>query len=157
MMTHAADPKSSRELLVLRERMRSWRFYDHFRTDREAPARISRPGTRTFALAGDGADLAAALQTVIENGDDEALNEAIGDAFPDSSIAIEVNDGLFELRMQQHGLLRPLRASELSDGTLRYLLLVAALVTPSPPPLIVLNEPETSLHPGLLAPLGPGR
>jgi predicted ATPase len=154
MMTHAADPKSSRELLVLRERMRSWRFYDHFRTDREAPARISRPGTRTFALAGDGADLAAALQTVIENGDDEALSEAIGDAFPDSSIAIEVSDGLFELRMQQHGLLRPLRASELSDGTLRYLLLVAALVTPVPPPLIALNEPETSLHPGLLAPLG---
>ncbi len=56
--------------------------------------------------------------------------------------------------MEQHGLLRPLRASELSDGTLRYLLLVAALMTPSPPPLIVLNEPETSLHPGLIAPLG---
>jgi predicted ATPase len=63
MMTQAADTKSGRELLVLRERMRSWRFYDHFRTDREAPARTSRVGTRTFGLAGDGADLAAALQS----------------------------------------------------------------------------------------------
>jgi predicted ATPase len=154
MMTHAADATSGRELLVLRERMRSWRFYDHFRTDRDAPARISRVGTRTFALAGDGADLAAALQTINETGDDQSLSAAIGDAFPGSSLAIEESGGIFELHMHQHGLLRPLRVSELSDGTLRYLLLVAALMTPRPPPLIVLNEPETSLHPDLIEPLG---
>ena len=40
--------------------------------------------------------------------------------------------------------------AELSDGTLRYLLWVAALLTPRPPALLVLNEPETSLHPDLL-------
>jgi predicted ATPase len=153
MMTHAADATSGRELLVLRERMRSWRFYDHFRTDRDAPARIARVGTRTFALAADGADLAAALQTTIEN-DDEKLSAAIDDAFPGSSIAIKETRGIFELHMHQHGLLRPLSVSELSDGTLRYLLLVAALMTPLPPPLVVLNEPETSLHPDLIAPLG---
>ena len=56
--------------------------------------------------------------------------------------------------MHQSGLLRPLRAAELSDGTLRYLLWVAALLTPRPPPLLVLNEPETSLHPDLLPALG---
>jgi predicted ATPase len=154
MMTHAADATAGRELLVLRERMRSWRFYDHFRTDRDAPARVSRVGTRTFALAGDGADLAATLQTIVENGDDQGLSAAIDDAFPGSSLAIDASGGIFELYMHQHGLLRPLRASELSDGTLRYLLLVAALMTPRPPPLVVLNEPETSLHPDLIAPLG---
>ena len=62
-------------------------------------------------------------------------------------------DGYFELEMRQHGLLRPLKAAELSDGTLRYLLLVAALLSPRPPPLMVLNEPESSLHPDLLDPL----
>jgi predicted ATPase len=55
--------------------------------------------------------------------------------------------------MSQHGLLRALKAAELSDGTLRYLLLMAALLSPRPPALMVLNEPETSLHPDLLAPL----
>jgi predicted ATPase len=50
-------------------------------------------------------------------------------------------------------LLRPLEAPELSDGTLRYLLLAAALFSPRLPPLLVLNEPENSLHPDLLAPL----
>ena len=52
--------------------------------------------------------------------------------------------------MHQHGLLRPLKAAELSDGTLRYLLWIAALLTPRPPELLVLDEPEASLHPDLL-------
>ena len=62
--------------------------------------------------------------------------------------------GWFDLEMEQHGLLRPLKAAELSDGTLRYLVWVAALLTPRPPGLLVLNEPETSLHPDLLPALG---
>lgn len=153
MMTHAADPRGVPELLMLRERMRGWRFYDHFRTDPDAPARRARVGTRTPVLASDGADIAAALQTINEIGDPEALNEAIEDAFPGSSVEVSETDGLFEVTMHQRGLLRPLRISELSDGTLRHLLLVAALLTPRPPSLLVLNEPETSLHPDLLAPL----
>lgn len=153
MMTHAADPKELSELLILRERMRRWRFYDHFRTDAEAPARGARVGTRTPALAADGSDLAAALQTIREIGDEAGLDRAIEDAFPGAAVEIEDAGGKFELRMRQHGLLRPLGAAELSDGTLRYLLLLAALLTPRPPGLIVLNEPETSLHPDLLPPL----
>jgi predicted ATPase len=153
MMTHAADPKDGLELLVMRERMRAWRFYDHLRTDRDAPARFPKIGTRTPVLSGDGGDLAAALQTILEIGDETALEEAIDDAFPGASIRISVTDGYFELLMQQKGLLRELRASELSDGTLRYLLLAAALLSPRPAPLVVLNEPETSLHPALLQPL----
>ena len=47
-------------------------------------------------------------------------------------------------------MLRALSAAELSDGTLRYLLWTATLLTPRPPELMVLNEPETSLHPDLL-------
>ncbi|WP_346894423.1 AAA family ATPase [uncultured Roseibium sp.] len=154
MMTHAADPQNALELLVMRDRMRGWRFYDHLRTDVEAPARMPRIGTRTTALGPDGGDLAAALRTIQEIGDAELLAESVDDAFPGSEIEIQVSDGLFEVLMYQRGLLRPLRTSELSDGTLRYLLLIALLLTPRPPPLLVLNEPETSLHPKLLEPLG---
>lgn len=153
MMTHAADPRHMPELLALRDRMRGWRFYDHLRTDKDAPARRSQVGTRTPALAGDGADLAAAIQTIAEIGDWSGFVAAIDDAFPGSQVEVQETAGLFEVVMHQQGLLRPLRAAELSDGTLRYLLLAAALMTPRPPELIVLNEPETSLHPDLLAPL----
>jgi predicted ATPase len=150
MMTHCADPREALELLLLRERMRDWRFYDHFRTDREAPARRPQVGTYTPVLASDGSDLAAAVQTIREIGSEVELGEAIADAFPGASIEILDTDGYFELEMRQHGLLRPLKAAELSDGTLRYLLWIAALLTPRPPGLLVLNEPETSLHPDLL-------
>jgi predicted ATPase len=153
MMTHCADLRDSLELLLLRERMRDWRFYDHFRTDREAPARRPQVGTYTPVLASDGTDLAAAIETIRAIGDEGALSGAITDAFPGSSIEIAETDGYFELSMRQYGLLRPLKTAELSDGTLRYLLLIAALLSPRPPSLMILNEPETSLHPDLLPPL----
>ena len=154
MMTHCADPRNTPELLALREDIRAWRFYDHFRTDAGAPARLPQIGTHTPVLSHEGADLAAALQTIREIGDGPALDEAVADAFPGSSVEVSYDDGWFELEMNQHGLLRPLKAAELSDGTLRYLLWVAALLTPRPPGLLVLNEPETSLHPDLLPALG---
>ncbi|MEO8751198.1 MAG: AAA family ATPase [Casimicrobiaceae bacterium] len=154
MLSQLADPRRTPELLALREQIRSWRFYDHFRTDAAAPTRMPQLGTHTPVLGHDGGDLAAALQTIREIGDGEALDEAVDDAFPGASIAIENHDGRFETAMQQHGLLRPLKAVELSDGTLRYLLWIAALLSPRPPELLVLNEPETSLHADLLPALG---
>lgn len=153
MMTHGADPHDGLELLILRERMREWRFYDHLRTDREAPARRPQVGTYTPVLASDGADMAAAIRTIVEIGNPEELDETVADAFPGASLNVAVTDGYFELEMKQHGLLRALKTSELSDGTLRYLLLIAALLSPRPPELMILNEPETSLHPDLLEPL----
>ncbi len=154
MMTEFADPQAAPEMLALREQMRSWRFYDHFRSDAGAPARQPQLGTYTPVLADDGADLAAALQTIREIGDAEALDRAVDDAFPGARIEVHVAEDRFETRMHQHGLLRALTAAELSDGTLRYLLWIAALLTPRPPALLVLNEPETSLHPDLLPALG---
>jgi predicted ATPase len=150
MMTHCSDPREAIELLVLRERMRNWRFYDHLRTDRDAAARRPQIGTYTPVLASDGSDLAAAVQTIREIGDADALDDAIGDAFPGGRVEVIGSDGYVELEMIQKGLLRPLKAAELSDGTLRYLLLAAALLSPRPPGLMILNEPETSLHPELL-------
>jgi predicted ATPase len=146
MMTHCADPREAQELLIMRERMRAWRFYDHLRTDVEAPARRPQIGTRTPALAGDGSDLAAAVQTIREIGDGDAFDAAIEHAFPGHTIDVAITGSYFEIEMRQPGLLRPLKATELSEGTLRFLLLAAALLSPRPPGLMVLNEPENSLH-----------
>ncbi|MEU7135986.1 AAA family ATPase [Streptomyces sp. NPDC046261] len=153
MLSELADPQLAPDLLRLRELIRSWRFYDHVRTDAHAPARTARIGTRTPVLSHDGGDLAAALETIREIGDRDALNRAVDAAFPGSRVQVESHDGRFELKLHQHGLVRPLSAGELSDGTLRYLLWAAALLTPRPPELLVLNEPEASLHPDLLPPL----
>jgi predicted ATPase len=154
MLSEFADPGQAPEVLRVRKQIRSWRFYDHIRTDAAAPARASQIGTRTPVMSHDGADVAAALQTIRETGDAAALDQAIDLAFPGSRIAVESEGGgRLGLLLHQHGLLRPLSAAELSDGTLRYLLWAAALLAPRPAALLVLNEPETSLHSQLLVPL----
>lgn len=150
MLSELADPQAAPELLALRERVRSWRFYDHVRTDAGAPARQPQIGTRTTVLSHDGTDLAASLQTIAEIGDSDALAEAIDGAFPDSTLEIRCPDARFEVTLRQPGMMRALTAAELSDGTLRYLFWVAALLTARPAELTVLNEPEASLHPDLL-------
>lgn len=44
----------------------------------------------------------------------------------------------------------PIPATRLSDGTLRYLCLLAVLCHPNPPPLVCIEEPELGLHPDVL-------
>lgn len=153
ILSELAEPQRYPEVFALRERLRGWRFYDGFRTDADSPLRQPRTSVQTGALAHDGRDVAAALQTIVEIGDEEALHSAIDDAFPGSRLAILGDDARLEIGLDTHGLLRTLRAAELSDGTLRYLCLLAALLSPRPPELLVLNEPEQSLHPDLLRPL----
>ena len=153
LFTAVSDPLEAPEVFQLRRMIQSWRFYDSFRTDRLAPARIGRLATRTPSLAADGGNLAAAVQTIFEIGDKEGLQGAIADAFPGCRLEVDTSQPVFRLQLHQPGLLRPLEAAELSDGTLRYVLLAAALFSPRLPPLLVLNEPENSLHPDLLAPL----
>ena len=58
-------------------------------------------------------------------------------------------DGLVSLFLEEAGN-RSMAASRLSDGTLRYLCLLAVLLHPQPPPLIAIEEPELGLHPDLL-------
>ncbi len=152
MLAEYAHPGALPELAAVRDRLRGWRFYDGFRVDAAAPARRPQVGTRTPVLSDDGGDLAAAVQTIVEAGFDD-LPRAVADAFDGATVSVAVHDGLFELQLHQRGMLRPLRAAELSDGTLRFLLWGAALLSPRPPSLMVLNEPETSLHPDLVAPL----
>ena len=155
VLSQLREPHLYPELSSLRTEMSRWRFYHHFRTDAESPLRHPQVGVRTPVLAHDGRDLAAALQTINEVGQSQDLHEAIRQAFPGASLEIEHDEdnGMFAVLLRMPGLRRPLRARELSDGTLRYLCLLAALLSPHPPALLALNEPETSLHPDLLEPL----
>jgi len=150
LLDELVDPITHPDIAAVREVVRGWRFYDSFRVDPDAPARQPQVGTRTDVLAGDGHDLAPAIATILESAWAEPLQQAVGDAFSGSALTVTDSAGRFEVGLRQPGLLRALSAHELSDGTLRYLLLAAALLSPRPPGLMVLNEPETSLHPDVL-------
>jgi predicted ATPase len=59
--------------------------------------------------------------------------------------------GTIQLFLHYAGLKSPVPATRLSDGTVRYLCLLAVLNHPEPPPLVCLEEPELGLHPDLVA------
>jgi predicted ATPase len=143
------------ELFAVASELGNWRFYHQFRTDADSPLRQAQVVVQTPVLSPDGQDLAAALRTIIEQGRGEEVAHEIDKAFPGATLEF-VGDSAtarFSVAMRMPGIRRPFEAAELSDGTLRYLCLLAALLTCRSPSLIALNEPETSIHPDLLAPL----
>ena len=61
---------------------------------------------------------------------------------------VRIKGGTVEVFLTEGDFIMP--ASRLSDGTLRYLCLLAILCDPNPPPLVCIEEPELGLHPDLL-------
>ncbi|PWR19827.1 AAA family ATPase [Zavarzinia compransoris] len=147
------EPHLYPEVAAAQGEMARWRFYHHFRTDAASPIRNPQVGTRTTVLAADGHDLAAAVATLREGGPSAALDRAVDRAFPGARLEVEHDRGEFTLLLKRHDIERPFAARELSDGTLRFLCLATALLSARPSPLLILNEPDQSLHPDLAAPL----
>lgn len=132
----------------------SWGFYPPTSTGLDAAIRrpqLLRPGLR---LATNGGNLASALHAlqnryphVYDDLVDRLRNACAG--FKYLSFPPEGGDGMINLRWweepydEEFGF----SANLLSDGTLRLLMLLAILLSPDPPPLICIDEPELGLHP----------
>jgi len=82
----------------------------------------------------------------------ERVEETLHLAFPDfDHLELRVvGAGQITLAWHEKSLTVPLYPTQLSEGTLRFLWLATALLSPEPPPLILIDEPEISLHPELL-------
>lgn len=151
VLSQISDPRRFPYLSALRDHVARWRFYHQFRTDEHSPIRKPQVGVFTPVLSHDGHDLGAALATILELGDSSGLLDSVKRALNGAQLSVDVDEtARFFVRLKTPGLLRPLDTAELSDGTLRFLCLAAALASPRLPPLLALNEPETSLHPDLL-------
>lgn len=142
------------ELEAVRREMLEWRLYHDFRTDAGSPIRQPCHAIATPTLSPDGCDLAAVLATLaIIRQDTADLDAAIEDAFPGAHLEAGDEGSWCRMSLAFPDMPRPFSAPELSDGTLKYLCLLGALMGYRLPPLIALNEPEASLHPSLLPPL----
>src|SRR5688500_2591395 len=96
------------EVASIAERIQGWRFYHHFRTDPEAPMRQPQVGVRTHVLAASGDDLAAAIQTIREVGNEQALHDAVSDAFPGGRVLVHADEMLrVGIAMEMPGIQRP--------------------------------------------------
>lgn len=153
ILTGARDPHKYPDLSALRMELLNWRFYHHFRTDKDSPLRKPQLPVMTEIMSHDGSDFVSALGTILEIGDKDGLLAALDDAFPGSILTIDHSKRGLRLRLRTQGFSRAFDTAELSDGTLQYLCLLAAIYSPRPPSVLAINEPETSVHPDLYEPL----
>ncbi|MEM9724609.1 MAG: AAA family ATPase [Pseudomonadota bacterium] len=157
-LSAAAAPDRHPELDRMRRLLSAMRFHHQFRADPASPLRGPQPAIMTPSLASDGVNWAAALASLMmvehDGFSQSAAARAVAEAFPGGELVLEEAAGVVSVGLQTAEFTRPFAAPELSDGTLRFLVLTAALTALRPPPFLALNEPEASLHPNLLVPLG---
>lgn len=140
------------EIARLRDEILAWRFFHGFRTDADSALRRPSRAVTSPTLAADGSNLGAVFATLRHIREDTVdLDQAIADAFPGVELVVPPVEehATFGLRYPEMPK-RVFLPHELSDGTLQFLALAGALLSYRLPPLIALNEPETSLHPSLL-------
>lgn len=104
------------------------------------------------ALLPDVRNLGLALNK-IEHGDRwPELNSYLHRFLPRfNRLTTRVKDGSVQIYLHETGLQTPIPAPRLSDGTIRFIALLAILLDPGIAPLICLEEPELGLHPDAIA------
>jgi predicted ATPase len=140
---------------IFRQQLAEWRVYHDVDVSQSATLRqptIARHETR---VEPDGQNLISVLHTLytgdrdFKNDINLAMRAAFGDDF-DELVFPPAADQRIQLRVRWKTLSREQSASDLSDGTLRFLFLLTVLASPKPAPLIAIDEPETGLHPSML-------
>ena len=145
-LSQVKEPAKFPFVSLVKQVLSSWRFYHEFDTSSRSPLRVPQVAFWSPKLEDDGENLASVIQTIWEGGFKQDFDDIFEQAFSDMSIAISSMQNRLELSVAQTHLSRRLNLSEVSDGTLRFLCLAAALLSLDKPDLIVLNEPEMSLN-----------
>lgn len=145
----------NRHVAAFKTQLGSWTTYQVIETQRNAPIRQAVVSTQEKVVLPDGQNLTTVLHTLYAS-DRRFMEEvnlgmkaAFGDDFERLSFPPDA-DQRVSLRVFWRNLTKAISAAELSDGTLRFLFLLAVLANPDPPPLIVIEEPEVGLHPKML-------
>ena len=130
----------------------SWMIYHFHDTTKEAGMRRFHDIGHNQTLLTDAANIAPFLYQLKENHPDEYqdIRETVCLIIPffDDFILTPNKDENIRLNWRQKGLKDyPMRPSQLSDGAIRFICLAAALLQPSPPSIILIDEPELGMHP----------
>jgi predicted ATPase len=103
-------------------------------------------------LQESGGNLALILQDFAFHRLMDRLNEYLRRFWAGAEdVLVRLEGGIAQTYVKEHGIEEPIPATRLSDGTLKFLCLLAVLLHPEPPPLICIEEPELGLHPDALA------
>ncbi|WP_417912035.1 AAA family ATPase [Candidatus Electronema sp. TJ] len=133
------------------EAISSWKIYHFHDTSKTAPMRRWETVDDTEYLRFDAANIAPFLYHLKENNADSYRQivetvRLVAPFFGDFILKPNEHEKV-RVNWHQKGSDYPLRPIHLSDGTLRFICLVTALLQPNPPSTMIIDEPELGLHP----------
>lgn len=140
----------------------NWKIYHFHDTSDSAPVKLTGWLHDNQFLRHDARNLAAYLYRLRHN-EDGVYNQIIRilrlalpflHDFEFQTEQIRPDEYTIQLRWQSKDSDEPFLASQLSDGSLRFICLVTALMQPDPPATIIIDEPEIGLHPFAVTLLG---
>jgi len=152
VLSQRKDPDVYPEITYLGNEYAKILLYREWDTGRQTtprmPQKTDMPGD---FLAEDASNLVLVLNDLQSHpGVRDILIENLREFHePINEIYTKVHGGTVQLFLHERGLNQPIPATRLSDGTLRFLCLLAILCHPSPPPLVCIEEPEIGLHPDI--------
>lgn len=153
VLSQRKDPNSYPELTRLGQRFaeihtfREWSFgrYGQLRQ----PQAADLP---TSALLPDARNLGLILNQLEHSGAWSEFNNYLKRFLPRfDRFSTRIEGGTVQFYLHENGMIQPIPATRLSDGTIRFMAILAQLLSPTPPPLICMEEPELGLHPDAIA------
>lgn len=149
----AQVPKMFREPEDLRRTLAATTFYASLNVTPKAPVRMPQQMRPATLPGAQGEDLVSCLYSLRENDPDrfEVLQDTLAAAFPDfERLAFPpAAAGMLSMTWKDRNYSKPMYMHQLSEGTLRFLWLATLLGSRDLPPIVLLDEPEVSLHPSL--------
>ena len=148
---------------TIRVLLQSMAFYPGFDVTRASRLRTQPADIKPAAtLSKDGVNLGTVLHEILTRYDyrerADELRDFLRVAYPAfEEIHCDTTFGTppqVLVRVRERGMPRSMELWELSDGMLRFLCLATALLSPSSPPMVAIDEPELGLHPRLLPIVG---
>ena len=153
ILSQRRDPESFIELFFLGMRFERMRFYREFHLGQDSPLRRHQQAdlTQDYLLE-DGSNLAVVLSYLLNQPPMKAkILDCLQEFYPSvQDILAAVLGGNVQMSFHEEGLHHPIPSTRLSDGTLRYLCLLAVLFHPEYSSVICIEEPETGLHPDVI-------
>ena len=153
ILSQRRDPDSYPELWYLANLFERMSLYREFHVGRHTPPRLpQKSDLQQDRLLEDASNLGMVLSDLLNQPlVREPILERMRDFYPSvKRITTPPSGGTVQIFFHEQGLRHAVPATRLSDGSLRYLCLLAVLCHPTPPPVICIEEPELGLHPDVI-------
>lgn len=152
VLAQRQDPLIYPEVTWLGRKFRQIQVFREWTFGRHAPLRLPQPADLPEErLLSDSLNLALLLNQ-IEHKDSQIFNQMLERFFPRfKRMSTKVSGGTVQFYLHEADFRHPIPSTRLSDGTIRFVAILALLLSPSPPPIVCIEEPELGLHPDAVA------